>query len=93
MPHCRTKRALGIFLLTGRLICRAALSRGIGEPWAAVGRIETAARVEKRELAGAALAPTFPDQRSAMFAGRSAGRGGHAMEAIHAEAQRQLDSA
>ncbi|WP_425521767.1 hypothetical protein [Xanthomonas vesicatoria] len=44
---------------------------------------------KRGELAGATLARTFPDDRSAMSAARSAGM--VTLEVMHAEAQRQLD--
>ncbi len=88
--HRRAEHSLVIFLGSYQLICHAARSRGTDATWSADWRIEQIGMGRKRgELAGATLARTFPDDRSAMSAARSAGM--VTLEVMHAEAQRQLD--
>ncbi|MEA5125153.1 hypothetical protein [Xanthomonas floridensis] len=79
-----------IFLGSYQLICHAAPSLGTDATWSADWRIEQISTGRKTgELAGATLASTFPDHRSAMSAARIAGM--VTLEAMHAETQRQLD--
>ncbi|MCS3808928.1 hypothetical protein FHY19_001953 [Xanthomonas arboricola] len=88
--HRRAEPSLVIFLGNYQLICHAAPSRGVDATWSADWRIEQIGMGRKAgELAGATLARTFPDHRSAMSAARSAGM--VTLEVMHAEAQRQLD--
>lgn len=79
-----------IFLGSYRLTCRAAQGDGPSRGWVAdwqIAQIGSSAG----DLAGSALSATFPDHRSAMAAARVAGM--VTLEAMHAEAQRQLESA
>lgn len=80
-----------IFLGSYRLTCRAARGDGPSRGWVADWQIAQIGAGSAGDLAGSALSATFPDHRSAMAAARVAGM--VTLEAMHAEAQRQLESA
>lgn len=86
----RAEHTLVIFLGRYQLTCHAARSGDAAESWSADWNIEQIGTGKASgELAGARLSPTFPDHRSAMSAARVAGM--VTLEAMHAEAQRQLE--
>ncbi len=88
----RAERPLVIFLGSYQLTCQAAqCDDGANDAWSAGWRIDQIGLGKPGELAGARLSPIFPDHRSAMAAARIAGM--VTLEAMHAEAQRQLEYA
>ncbi|PPT80485.1 MULTISPECIES: hypothetical protein [Xanthomonas] len=80
-----------IFLGSYQLTCRAIQGEGPSHGWAADWKIAQIGAGSAGKLAGSALSATFPDHRSAMAAARVAGM--VTLEAMHAEAQRQLEPA
>ncbi|MBB5767590.1 hypothetical protein GGR74_000979 [Xanthomonas arboricola] len=82
---------LVIFLGSYQLTCRAARGDGPSPGWVADWQIAQIGAGSAGDRAGSALSATFPDHRSAMAAARVAGM--VTLEAMHAEAQRQLEPA
>ncbi|PPT73605.1 hypothetical protein XaplCFBP3122_19840 [Xanthomonas arboricola pv. populi] len=80
-----------IFLGSYQLTCRAGQGDGPSRSWVADWQIAQIGAGSAGVLAGSALTAMFPDHRSAMAAARVAGM--VTLEAMHAEAQRQLESA
>lgn len=89
MASDRAEHALVIFLGRYQLSCNALPHPAQG--WRADWRIQQVGASKAGDLARGELSPLFADHRSAMAAARAAGM--VILEAMHADAQRQLEYA